>query len=192
MASLCISSTCGRRHESVLNINPKRETKKLWNGIFLPFKHADCPHLSSVISRWHYVVSPRAQKLQRKEKTKGCDTPISILDRNIPPWSPTTPRNVLIPGNECEAMCGNRRDLQFHWGRSHFLYTDLPQTIEGQVNIVKIPQLGFDRAALAVAFGLVSKNSRWGCWGRRREWAREKLCTRHWEQYISTGTCQTE
>lgn len=29
----------------------------------------------------------QAQKLQRKEKTKGCDTPISILDRNCSPSS---------------------------------------------------------------------------------------------------------
>lgn len=54
--------------------------------------------------------------------------------------------------------------------------------------------LGFGCAAFAVAFEIVSKNYGKGLmlgW-RRRERPREKLCTRHWEQYISTGTCQTE
>lgn len=38
---------------------------------------------------------------------------------------------------------------------------------------------------------LVSKKL-WGLGEEGGIGAREKLCTRHWEQYISGGTCQTE
>lgn len=49
------------------------------------FKHADCRHLSQVISGPHYIASRRRKNSNAKEKTKGCDTPISILDRNSSP-----------------------------------------------------------------------------------------------------------
>lgn len=76
----CIRIKRGRRRSG------RRRQGARQRGMFLLFEHADCRHLSSVISGPHHVAGePAAQKAERKEKTKGCDTPISILDRNSSP-----------------------------------------------------------------------------------------------------------